>query len=423
MRKIIITDELKNVLTKINSPISTAILTGVDEDLLTNPEKEFNYFDLSQSTKGHLSYLTKEKIERIEQSENTEEDKLNYWSPKIRYHSRPGSLMKKLLKLNDFEISNFTTQFLSIVDPPVFNMVVVQGVDIAKYYNYQSYADQRGSLGSSCMKSSPDNFFDIYVQNPNQIKMLIMLDQYNKLMGRSIIWSDLKLMDRVYTSNDNHCTYFYDWAVENGYSYKEFNNWNTPKNWVVNENKEIKKYEIQLENVQFDHYPYLDSFKWLDLITKKIYNYVPVDKTNVIIIGDHMGHFYPPDYYNFCDMTNNLFPSSDIRYLDYLNKNVYSGYCVYSNIYSKYIYREHSKNNPDICDMIFSDEFDHLNDWNLILKKKEDLIEKFGSIKCSKNYSNDDLNWWEHTPSPVVGTGWVDDTIDQSWAGNTTSTH
>lgn len=365
-KKIIITDNLKEVLNKIDNKTSHLILSGeIDVDLLSNPEKNFNYIDLSHTTKGHLSYLTQDKIERIE---NEGKD---YWDVKMRYHSRPGSFIKKLLKIDDQDLSNFITQFLSIVDPPIYTMELVKGKDISKYYNVQNYVDQNGSLGGSCMKSSPDEFFDIYTQNPNQIGMLVMLNQHGKLMGRAIVWLDLNLMDRIYVSNDNHVNFFHNWANENNYLYKEFNNWNTPKNWVNQGIKEIKEFELTLDEVNFDKYPYIDSFKWLDLSTKKIYNYIPKNCENLIVVSDYNGHYYEHDYFNFCDVSNRTYVSSDIVYLDYFGKNVYSGLLVFSNILNEHILLNHSKYMGDINDSIFNEEYDKYNDWKLInLKKK-----------------------------------------------------
>jgi len=376
-RKIVISEALKEVLLKIDdrSYVRQLLLREeVDERLLTHPDKNFNYLDLSSSNKGHISYLTQDKIDKIE----AEEDK-DYWKPKMRYTARPGSVMKKLFKCDGYDIENFATQFLSLVDPPIFRMEIVKGKDIAKFYNYSNYYQQCGSLGASCMKGSPENYFDIYVENEDVVSMLVMLDQHDKVMGRSILWSvgEEKLLDRIYVCNDMYMNYFYNWAKENKCYYKEHNNWSTPKNIIFNGEKIIKEFEIDLKNVEFGNYPYLDTFKWLNKKEGKIYNYIPKGKLNdLIVISDHMGNYFDSDYFAFCEYSNDLCMSRDMVHLDYLNMNVYRGHTVRSYVLDTYIISSHSTISKEIQDRIFNEEYDRFNDKEKIEKKKIELEEK-----------------------------------------------
>lgn len=414
-RKLIITEDLKKVLLQIknNTIASFLLLNEIDDSILNHPEKEFNYIDLSHATKGHLSYLTKDKIEKIEASENKD-----YWEVKIRYHSRPGSLMKKMFKINDVQIESFTTQLQSIIDPPVYTMKVVQSDDIAKYYSHYNHAQPYGSLGNSCMNSSPREYFDIYVNNPEQINMLVMFDKYEKVMGRAILWNGdgFKLLDRIYICNDNYLTYFYNWAKENNCYYKEQNTWNTPQHLMFNNEKVFKKIEITLNKTKFDKYPYLDTFKWLDRMYNKVYNYIPdiykSDKYlheydgDMIVISDHLGGYFDRNYFGFCEMTRYCVDKNSIVHLDYLGMDVYNGNTVKSYTLNKLIYKEHAIINDEIRDYIFIPEFDKFNDVSLIKDKKKELEEKkkigekmktglFGSTDYGKG--NDDY-WASYNP-------------------------
>jgi hypothetical protein len=376
IRNIIISDALKEVLLKIDksSHLNYLLLSGeVKESELSHPEKNFNYLDLSHSNKGHISYLTQEKIDKIEA-----EDK-DYWEPKMRYTARPGSIMKKLFKTNSSEIEYFASQFLAIVDPPVFHMKVVKGNDISKFYQHNNYYQQSGSLGASCMKCSPANYFDIYTQNEDKISMLLMLDQYDKVMGRAILWNgnDFKLLDRIYVCNDNYLYYFYNWAKENSCFYKEENTWYTPKNIMYDGEKTIKEFEISLKNVDFEKYPYMDTFKWLDKKEGKIYNYIPKGKMqNFIVLGDHMGRYFDSDYFAFCEYSHVLCLSRDLAYLDYLDMNVSYGMIVHSYVLDTNILREHYVFNEEIGDNIFNEEYDRFNDKEKIEKLKSVIEEK-----------------------------------------------
>jgi len=412
-RKLIITPELKNVLVKINSDIARLLLQeDIDDNTLSHPEKNFNYFDLSHTSKGHLSYLTKDRIDKIEL-----EDK-NFWEPKKRYHARPGSVIKKLFKIHDWELENFTTQFLSIVDPPVFRMEVVKGEDVAKYYAQVNYFERRGSLGGSCMACVPSNFFQIYVENPEQINMLVMLDQHDKVMGRAVLWNgaDFRLMDRIYVCNDLYINYFYNWAKENKCYYKKFNNWSTPKHLIFNDEEVIKEFDIILDKSHFELYPYLDTFKWLDLETRKISNYTPKDNTNVICVSDHRGGHLMYNYFVFCDMEHDVHMSSEIVYIDYMNMNVYSGNAMRSYTLDRWIWKDHAVLCDEIRDYIFNEKYDQYNDHTIIEAKKKEYAEKRKKgeeLKSGLRSSSGNGYDWGYNPyTGVVGTAGIPDVVE-----------
>jgi hypothetical protein len=196
------TSELKEVLSKITNNVISDILLNEDEipDDHLNIKKTLNYIDLSKTHKGYLSYLTQDRIDKI--SEDPDED---FWNPKLRYFGKPGSVMKKLLSIDNWTIENFSNQFQAIIDPPNYRLELVRGRDIAKYYNPSNHSQRGGTLGNSCMNNAESDVFDFYVKNENVIGMLVMLDQHDKVLGRAIFWDDgkgFKFMDRIYIYND-----------------------------------------------------------------------------------------------------------------------------------------------------------------------------------------------------------------------------
>ena len=129
---------------------------------------------------------------------------------------------------------------------------VVEGEDIRKWYHQKHYeGDSSGQLSNSCMRyPSCQDYFDIYVQNPEVCKMVIYLNEFNQLRGRALLWTlsdGKKYMDRIYTSKDSYETLFLKWANKNDYS-KTINN-----NSVVN----VKPGDYEL-------YPYMDTFQYYD---------------------------------------------------------------------------------------------------------------------------------------------------------------
>ena len=129
---------------------------------------------------------------------------------------------------------------------------VVEGEDIRKWYHQKYYErDSSGQLSNSCMRyPTCQDYFDIYVQNPEVCKMVIYLNEFNQLRGRALLWTlsdGKKYMDRIYTSKDSYETLFLKWGSKNGYS-KTIKN-----NSVVN----VKPGDYEL-------YPYMDTFQYYD---------------------------------------------------------------------------------------------------------------------------------------------------------------
>jgi hypothetical protein len=120
---------------------------------------------------------------------------------------------------------------------------------------------------------SCQDYFDIYVQNPEVCKMLIYLNEYNELRGRALLWTlsdGKKYMDRIYTSKDSYETLFLKWGNKNDYS-KTITN-----SSVVN----VKPGDYEL-------YPYMDTFQCYDADEGKLSNsnifqrpYAQLDETD-----------------------------------------------------------------------------------------------------------------------------------------------
>lgn len=86
---------------------------------------------------------------------------------------------------------------------------VVEGPEIQKYYLENNYLPGNGGLNKSCMRNKRKNhFMKMYSDNPNQVKMLILLNKQGKLLGRALVWkldipSGKEFMDRIYTVKDS----------------------------------------------------------------------------------------------------------------------------------------------------------------------------------------------------------------------------
>ena len=161
---------------------------------------------------------------------------------------------------------------------------LVTGDEIIKWYNVNNYKSSSGYLGDSCMRYSKcSEYFGIYTDNPGVCQLLI-LREGDKILGRALVWklepNDTGveyLVDRVYAVDDAIKILFDNWADERGYlrryyfsqdSIRVFARRYSEKNCeVIREDINVK-----LENWEFEKYPYMDTFKKLEIKTGLLYN-------------------------------------------------------------------------------------------------------------------------------------------------------
>lgn len=127
---------------------------------------------------------------------------------------------------------------------------IVDGEAIKHWYLVDNYSAIESQLGSSCMRhKSCQDFFSIYIENPDVCKLLILKDASGeKINGRALLWTDVdgnKWMDRVYCIKDSYMNLFNKWATDNGYQ----NIYNTKTDC-----------KIKVKNKDYVQYPYMDTF-------------------------------------------------------------------------------------------------------------------------------------------------------------------
>ena len=224
-----------------------------------------------------VSYLPKSKI-------NPDKDP---WVSSGRVKIRIGRFANKFLKKNAFQefnivptdIEQFVNLYKSYFVRDKVNFQVVSGEDIYKWYCYTSYhhvnGNTFGTLWNSCMRQTERNkFMKLYADN-DSIKMLIMLADDGKLLGRALLWEDVneyntenkyKIMDRIYTIHDHDVNLFKNWAKENGYLHKMDQTARSEMYFVEyingNPNAMAKYLYVTLPNHRIKYYPYLDTFKF-----------------------------------------------------------------------------------------------------------------------------------------------------------------
>lgn len=161
---------------------------------------------------------------------------------------------------------------------------VVSGDDIKYWYSEEQYSDKTldgyGTLSKSCMRFEEcQDFFSIYIDNPDKINMVILINDDNKLLARALIWKTNvgMYLDRIY--------------------YTEPSEEELIKLWFKNEyNSEMiypnmKEMKLSINDV-YDKYPYMDTFQYYDMEDKVLSNYLIDGENDVYILDDTDGDAY-----------------------------------------------------------------------------------------------------------------------------------
>ncbi len=316
--KFAISKEFKNVLKKISdnydNEISEIILEVLDED---RGELHYsqNYLDIVKDKDDMISFMSDKSFNKIE----TKVKKSEYFDLKGRSEIKIGRFVRQFLKfqemyITDKDIEEFVNIWKSLISGKGEEFKIVSGSDIKKYYSYKTYANNEiGVLGGSCMKHDYcQSYFDIYTKNPDQCRMLILLDPIGKLIGRALVWkvfhkeSDIKgfnpkwVMDRIYTTKDSDINKFKSYSDKEGWARREvLNNYDLESYFKFKFKGTTFRSKIIIEldrGGNFNDYPYLDTFAFYDTKSRMLSNsgIEPGD----LILRDTQGSHDPCD---ICD--------------------------------------------------------------------------------------------------------------------------
>lgn len=370
---IFISDDLRKVLSEIDGQSMVASLLlkkrHLNEDLV---EDFVNYISISREDNTKISYLTKERFSILDESE--------IWTSRRRFQAKPGGFVSKVFKnIPAREIELFSTLFRNVSDRANFNLHVVNGEEIRKFYHYEYYASDNGSLGASCMRyDGCQKYMDLYVDNPEVVSMLAMLNDDDELIGRALLWNynGYKIMDRIYTVNDEkYSFYFKEWGTKNNYLFKSGQNWFDTLNFEkIGDKKQELKIDIKLNNFEYRYYPYMDTFKFFNPGTGTFSNYQPEEDFYTICSPD--GSKYESDYLVF-DIIDRVFRyRGDAAYLRYLNAFTSHNNVRYSDINDDYIISEESVYDNELQDYIFGDKYSDKNDSDRIERRRLEIRKR-----------------------------------------------
>ncbi|MGL5692317.1 MAG: hypothetical protein ACRDD8_16070 [Bacteroidales bacterium] len=255
---------------------------------LTQREGEFNFIDFIGNM---ICYVNTKKYkpdsdEVFEIAGSDFNDHNIYFS--IRTKIKPGRMLRKILGRE--LLQNEIESILSYLSKDLYEIHVVEGEDIRKYYDMDTYADDCGALNSSCMRYfSCQPFFNIYVNLAKMAVLRKVNDKNDVIYGRAILWDNLsfgivdgntfvekskeKLMDRIYCCTSK-VGLFYDWARDNNYHRKISQGYGIGK--IVKPNGDMFQLGytddifVQKLDRLYEQYPYMDTLCSLSETNKEI---------------------------------------------------------------------------------------------------------------------------------------------------------
>lgn len=285
---------LRNI--KDQSKIAATLYQLFNTNYYVNDKLPQNYIDVG--TEDTVTFLSDDKYSKLD-------DRSTSFSTRGRGSIRIGRFVNALLGKDEFrrnteftakDVEDFVNLYKATSTNVKFKFTLVEGDDIAKWYSSSTYVEQRGSLGNSCMKSKPANYFDIYTKNPESCKLLIYTDDNDKLLGRALVWvldesptESKYFMDRVYTVGDSDIIKFTNYAKEQNWMHKFYQG-------ASDEYALLFKYDgkdffgkasVKLENIDFGNYPYVDTLFFLDEDEKTMSN---TATKQCYILGSTYGH-------------------------------------------------------------------------------------------------------------------------------------
>lgn len=165
--------------------------------------------------------------------------------------------------LQDREVELLAARFSAMVIPleenPSFR--VVRGEDIRFWYNGENYATNSGGLSASCMQNKKlGKYFDLYVENPDYVQMLIHTNAQDKLTGRALIFTDVdgnQFCNTIRYSTETSAELFKRWMLRN-------NVYMLPERYYYGSEQPERVVYMELPNWDFDAWPSIDYIWYTD---------------------------------------------------------------------------------------------------------------------------------------------------------------
>jgi hypothetical protein len=288
---------LEDILKMSVSPIAKKLLHYDGNEEYKFP---ITYIDNIDGDDTNVSFA---QVSRIKRMEERGEDISDTWNMRGRVTGISiGRLIRRLFgdKVKETSIEKFVNKYKATIRryTQFENLEMVSGDDIKYWYHQNKYYTLRSTLGGSCMQYSEcQSYFGIYTKNPNQVRLCILkTDDGNKIKGRALVSNltepdGLTFMDRIYTNDDADVNLFKEYAKLNGWAIKKKQSYTSDD--IVMPNGDIvenPKLIVELDNVDFNRYPYMDTLRFFYRSEEMLSNQI-IDDFDFITLNDTSGYY------------------------------------------------------------------------------------------------------------------------------------
>ena len=424
--RLVISDTLRKYLVEIDHPIAKDIVETSD---VSNKEYKVTYIDIDDSEpdkKDMISFMNSNKaIDALMKDKNIKKDDVMsdtqlvtiknqvynksdkfFFNQKNRSKTKIGRIVGKLFPdkyKQSGDPGNDIESFVNIYKAArdTTNFEIVSGSDIQQWYNEKQYMPGGGSMNNSCMRYDYcSDYLDFYSDNEDKVSLVILKDagDETKIRGRAILWqlddpSGRTFMDRIYTVNDSDVILFQEYAKENGWLHKKYQNMSEDGPWVDTKNGEELYNNLiikDLDDPGDGNYPYMDTMKYFDgswLSNDK----GEIDGDEVKKLEDTSGGFenegYWSDFYNdYIDIDGDGIIHCD-RY-DGDDGYRYEDDCFYSDYYNESICNNYAERNMTELDH-YDDNWDRYRDYG-------DYITTHEGNTCDEDYASNNFAYSEY---------------------------
>lgn len=296
--KMFISKDFENVLKSIiktgdyqTKTVSNRIL-NIDKLDDEDNKFEFSYIDIDREKEDMISFISAQRawmkmnFKSQEEADIRQPDDSPIWKMAGRQQLSIGKFVNKIF--DDFSevavdkfVNSYKAEIAAITVYDRFKLV--SGEDIRYWYaesNY--YREGGGNLNTSCMrydgKLSDNNcqkYLNIYCDNPDKCNMLILTNKNNKLMGRALVWKNLRMpedrifMDRIYTVKQSDVELFKKYAIQNGWMHK-YDQTAYDDSFIMDGNRIKKTISLALIPKTYSVYPYMDTLKYYNPATGRL---------------------------------------------------------------------------------------------------------------------------------------------------------
>jgi len=432
--KLLISKKLNDILVTIKShPIALNILqnsntnandfkvTFIDIDDSDTKKKDMISFLVSNKAISLAAKSIGAELKRGEEISDTELNtfKVTAYTNQNTFYNTSGRSITKIGRLvgklfpNQYkqsgdpgkDIESFVNMYKAARDTSKFE--IVKGDKIAHWYNEEQYVTGGGSMNNSCMRYGKcKNYLEFYTENEDKVSLVILKDTEDdkKIRGRAILWelespSGRTFMDRIYTSKDSDIILFQDYAKENGWLHKKYQNMDGDGPWIDTKNGEKSYIDLVVDGLEDPGdggYPYMDTMKYFDGDTiSNDKDYLSEPKKLESTSGDAQEAGEWSDFYNeYIDIEGD-----DMIYCERGDGYRYDHDCFYSEFYGESIADDYAERYMTDCDL--SDDGDSWRD-------DSDYVETHEGHTATNDYAENNLTYSEYHNEWLEESVWSD---------------